>query len=147
MTATDPRWQVRVNGVLDRRLGSKQPVRSLRHFRYLCEEGYLAHLEGDRFELTDLARINLLKEIVRRRKSDGKLRVVMFDIPEKLRQNRNVFRHHLIDLGFRMKQQSVWVSSLPCEDLVGLVVKYHGLGQFVELMVGEPVPIRKTAVV
>lgn len=118
-----------------------------RNFRYLCEAGYLKRLEGDRFEVTDLTKINLLKDIVRQRKPDGRMRIVMFDIPEKLRTNRNVFRHHLVELGFRMRQQSVWVSSLPCEDLVTLVVKYHGLGQFVDLVIGESVPIRKTAVV
>ncbi|OGB73290.1 CRISPR-associated endonuclease Cas2 [candidate division Kazan bacterium RIFCSPHIGHO2_01_FULL_44_14] len=147
MYATDPRWEVKVDRSLDHRFGSRQPIRSLRSFRYLCSKGYLTHLEGDRYQLTDLARINLLQEMVKRRKPDGKWRVVVFDIPEKLRQNRNVFRHHLINLGFRMKQQSVWVSPLPCEDLVALVVKYHGLGQFVELIVGKDVPLRTTAVV
>lgn len=110
-----------------------------RSFRYLCTAGHLKLLAGDRFEITDLAKINLLREVAKQRKPDGKMRVVMFDIPEKLRANRNVFRHHLIELGFRMKQQSVWVSPLPCEDLIALVVKYRGLSQFVDVIVGKSV--------
>jgi DNA-binding transcriptional regulator PaaX len=108
-----------------------------RLFRYLQRAGYVAQIEGDRFEMTDLARINLLSEIVHSQKPDGKLRIVIFDVPEKLKRNRNFFRRHLVELGFKMRQKSVWVSPLPCEDLVRLVVRYHGLGKFVELVVGK----------
>lgn len=106
-------------------------------FQYLQRAGYIVVLGENRFEVTDLAKINLLKEIVHTRKPDGKLRIVIFDVPEKLKVSRDFFRRHLIELGFVMRQQSVWISKVPCEDLVSLVVKYHGLGKFVDLIVGE----------
>lgn len=110
---------------------------SRRTLRYLEDNDYVIGLEGNRFQVTDLARINLLKEIIKTRKPDGKLRIVIFDIPETLKRNRNFFRRHLVELGFRMRQQSVWVSPLPCEDLIRLVARYHGLGKYVELIIGD----------
>ncbi|MBN2585444.1 CRISPR-associated endonuclease Cas2 [Patescibacteria group bacterium] len=115
---------------------------SKRVFRYLKEADYLCSLGNDRFQIADEVKINLLKDLIKNRRPDGKLRIIMFDIPEKLKMNRNFFRKHLADLGFNMQQKSVWVSNLPCEDLVRLIVKYHGLAKHVDLFVGEPVPIR-----
>ncbi|AKM84662.1 MAG: PaaX family transcriptional regulator, phenylacetic acid degradation operon negative regulatory protein [candidate division Kazan bacterium GW2011_GWA1_50_15] len=112
-----------------------------RSFRYLKQAGYLVPLGENRFQITDLARINFLAELVKGRKPDGQWRIVIFDIPEKLKRSRNVFRRHLRELGFRMKQQSVWVSPLPCDDLVELVIKYHGLGRYAELLVGTTVAL------
>lgn len=108
-----------------------------RSFRYLKDAGYVHELKSRQFEVTELAQINFLKELVSKRNPDGKLRIVMFDIPEKLKRSRNIFRRHLVDLGFKMKQQSVWVSKLPCDDLVAKVVKYHRLKKYVVLVVGE----------
>lgn len=125
-----------------RRLRNSQRVGEGRSFRYLKQAGYLVQLGEDRFKITDFARINFLNELAKRRKPDGRLRVVIFDVPEKLKSNRNFFRRHLRKLGFKMRQQSVWVSPLPCDDLVALVIKYHGLGHYVELLVGKSVALR-----
>lgn len=111
-------------------------------FQYLKSAGYVRKIDNNRYSVTDLARINFLRELVSVRKSDGRLRIVMFDVPETLKRNRNFFRRHLKELGFSMKQQSVWVSGLPCEDLVREVVRYHGLGKFVALVVGEDVLLK-----
>ena len=126
----------RVNTSLQKQLDIGK-IGSRRTFRYLEDNDYVIGLEGDRFQITDLAKINLLKEMIKKRKSDGKLRIVIFDIPETLKRNRNFFRRHLVELGFKMRQQSVWVSTLPCEDLIRLVARYHGLGKYVELIVGS----------
>ncbi len=131
-----------VDTIWKKRLAKSRRAGEGRTFRYLEEASYIKRLEGDRFRVTDLAKINLLREAIKRRKPDGKLRLVLFDIPEKLKHHRNFFRKHLVELGFRMAQQSVWVSSLPCEDLVRLVIRYHGLGRYVELAVGEIVANR-----
>nr|AQS29999.1 hypothetical protein [uncultured bacterium] len=130
----DKSWQKKV--------GNSNQAGAGRTFKYLCQAKYLLELGSDRFQVTDLAKINLLQEIVKTRKPDGKLRLVIFDIPEKLKRNRNHFRRHLAEMGFKMQQQSVWVSQYPCEDLVSLVVKYHGLGKYVELIIGKLAIIR-----
>jgi len=106
-------------------------------FEYLARVGYIDKVDSNKYCLTDIGKINLLSELIKRRKPDGKLRIVIFDIPEKLRVRRNAFRRHLVELGFKMKQKSVWLSKLPCEDLVHLLIKYHGLKRFASLIVGE----------
>src|SRR5680860_748680 len=66
------------------------PKWSQRIFRYLQTEGYIEPIgESDNFYLTDLGKINTLQEIVKNRKSDGRIRAVIFDIPEKLKSKRN----------------------------------------------------------
>jgi len=137
----DNRWVV----TMDKRRRSQLLARDKNYkriFRYLKESDYLYSLGNDRFQIADEVKINLLKDLINMRKPDGKFRIIMFDIPEKLKMNRNFFRKHLVDLGFKMQQKSVWISNLPCEDLVGLVVKYHGLTKYVDLFVGDSVPIR-----
>ncbi len=125
-----------------RRRVLEQTKQYKRKFKYLEDAGYIAELGSDRFEITDEAKIGLLKELIKKRHRDGHARLVMFDIPEKLKANRNYFRKHLAELGFEMYQKSVWISDLPCEDLVKLVAKYHGLGKYVDLFVGKSVLIR-----
>ncbi|MBU2577456.1 hypothetical protein KKA69_01335 [Patescibacteria group bacterium] len=44
------------------------------------------------------------------RKWDGRWRIVIFDIEEKLRKDRDLLRRKLIELGFGMMQESVWIS-------------------------------------
>lgn len=47
---------------------------------------------------------------------DKKWRVVIFDIPEKYKRAREIFRDHLKGMGFYMLQRSVWVYPYPCFD-------------------------------
>jgi len=134
---TDGGGRFRLNNQLKKILDDGRRAETRRTFKYLRMAGYINQLEGDRFQVTDLAKINMLREVVKSRRPDGKLRIVIFDIPEKLKVNRDFFRRHLVELGFKMQQQSVWASSFPCEDLVQLVVRYHGLGKYVELVIGD----------
>ena len=133
----DPGGTIWLDKSWQKKVGNSNQAGAGRTFKYLCQAKYLLELGSDRFQVTDLAKINLLQEIVKTRKPDGKLRLVIFDIPEKLKRNRNYFRRHLAEMGFKFQQQSVWVSPCPCEDLVRLVVKYHGLGKYVELIIGK----------
>jgi hypothetical protein len=50
------------------------------------------------------------------RRWDGKWRVVLFDIPEKHKKIRDVFRMRLIQLSLYMLQDSVFASPYPCFD-------------------------------
>ena len=45
---------------------------------------------------------------------DKKWRIVIFDIPEKYKRVREIFRDHLKNMGFYMLQRSVWVHPYPC---------------------------------
>jgi len=47
------------------------------------------------------------------KKWDGKWRVIVFDIPEKLRGKRDLLRRELVGFGFMQLQRSVWVYPHP----------------------------------
>jgi DNA-binding transcriptional regulator PaaX len=108
-----------------------------RRFRYLQQAGYLKRIDDDLYQLTDLAKVNLLREIMATREVDEKSRLMLFDIPERLKQHRDMLRIQLKQAGFRMLQRSVWVADKPCEDLVWLLAKHHGVSRYAMLMVGE----------
>jgi len=44
---------------------------------------------------------------------DGKWRIIIFDVPEKIRGKRDLLRRELVGFGFRQLQQSVWVYPHP----------------------------------
>lgn len=47
---------------------------------------------------------------------DGRLRIVIFDIPENKRTVRNLFRRRLVQWGFTRWQQSVWLTKMDVTD-------------------------------
>ena len=56
-----------------------------------------------------------------RRKWDGRWRILMFDIPERRKSQRERIRETLRSIGFVLLQDSVWVYPYDCEDLVALL--------------------------
>lgn len=44
---------------------------------------------------------------------DGKWRIIIFDVPEKLRGKRDLLRRELVGFGFRRLQESVWAYPYP----------------------------------
>lgn len=53
-------------------------------------------------------------------------RIVIFDIPEKHRKFRDIFRSHLKAVGFHELQHSVFIFPFPCEkEILSLVKLYH----------------------
>ena len=61
------------------------------------------------------------KKLNNERKWDKKWRVLVFDIPESKRFDRDSIRNALISIGFLMLQNSVWVYPYNCEDIVSLL--------------------------
>lgn len=69
---------------------------------------------------------------------DGFWRIVVFDIPEKLKKIRSLLRRNLTVLGFVPWQKSVWVSPLAHERLVARFLKENNLEDYaVVLKTGE----------
>ena len=65
----------------------------------------VVELENDRYRVSDEANI-LMHTIAKER--DGIWKLVIFDIPEKQRQVRNVIRAKLVSLGFMKWQNSIY---------------------------------------
>lgn len=54
-------------------------------------------------------------------------RLVIFDIPEKLRIKREAFRGKLKELGFYPLQKSIWAYPYPCEKEIKLLREFFAL--------------------
>jgi len=67
-------------------------------------------------------------------KSDEYWRVVMFDIPNKHKWTRDIFRHKLKEMGFYQLQESVFITPYPCEKEIKLIVSALNISSFVYLI-------------
>jgi len=66
---------------------------------------------------------------------DGNWRIVLFDIPEQLKQGRDALSQKLKRLGFRPMQKSVFVFPYECKDEVDFIVEMFGLRPYVRYLV------------
>ena len=67
-------------------------------------------------------------------KWDGKWRIVIFDIPEKRRSARDLFRYNLKSWGFTSWQQSVWVTKKNCTKVLRDYIKRIGIEDWVMVL-------------
>ena len=68
------------------------------------------------------------------KKWDGKWRLVIFDIPEKMKKTREALRNKLRKLGFYQLQKSVFVFPFACHDEINFVVEFFELRPHVRTM-------------
>lgn len=64
-------------------------------------------------------------------KWDGKWRLVVWDIPEKRRQARDLLRFKLKQLGFTLWQKSIWASKINCTKALRDFIKQVGIEKWV----------------
>ena len=62
---------------------------------------------------------------------DGKWRMIIFDIPEKIRGGRNSLRWKIKELGFHELQKSVFIFPYECKDEIEFIIEYFGLRKYV----------------
>ncbi len=68
------------------------------------------------------------------KKWDGKWRLVVFDIPEKMKKAREALRDKLRKLGFYQLQKSVFVFPFACHDEINFIVEFFELRPHVRIM-------------
>lgn len=119
----------------------------------LTKEGYIRR-NGDILSINAAGR-RLLNQMVtdvhatlRKKKWDGKWRMVAFDIPERLRESRNTVRAILKRAGFAKLQHSVWIFPHECEELARLIkedpqLSHHVLYGVLE-KIGNDAELRRT---
>jgi hypothetical protein len=66
---------------------------------------------------------------------DGRWRIVLFSIPESLKDTRTLFRRKLQAFGFRSLQRSAWLYPFPCESVVNELIERLSLTNSVSLIV------------
>jgi len=64
---------------------------------------------------------------------DGRVRIFMFDIPEKQRVFRDEIRIELVSFGYKILQKSVWIGKRPLPLDFLEEIKERGLWQYVHL--------------
>lgn len=62
---------------------------------------------------------------------DGTWRIVFFDIPERLKTNRDGFAAQIKRLGFGVLQRSVFICPHPCKEEVSLLARYYTVEPYV----------------
>lgn len=70
---------------------------------------------------------------IARKKRDGKWRIIIFDIPEGRKRNRDAFRKKLIQMGCVRLQDSVFVCAFPCKNEIDFLSHYLEISDFVTL--------------
>jgi len=75
--------------------------------------------------------------IKRPKKWDGKWRIIIFDIKEKLKNNRDTLRWKLLQLGFYQIQKSVYVYSFECTNEITLLTKHLLIADSVLIMIAD----------
>ena len=68
---------------------------------------------------------------------DRKWRLVVFDIPEKLKKGRNALREKLKEMGFYELQKSVFVFPYECKDEIEFVIEFFELRKYVRFGILE----------
>lgn len=115
-----------------------------RQLSSMKQRGYLNLVEKNgqkSIEFTNKAKIKILDKIAERKKSDDKLRFVSFDIPEELKQNRNLFRRSIKRLGFKQIQKSLWVVNRNVSDLVEMAAYEFRVEKYIVYIISNKTDI------
>ncbi len=64
---------------------------------------------------------------------DGKWRLIIFDIPEDKKKNRDAFSKKLKELGCIRLQDSVYASAFPCKNEIDFLCHFLGISDYVTL--------------
>lgn len=70
---------------------------------------------------------------------DKKWRIVLFDIPETMKDARNILRERLRLLDFRELQKSVFVFPYECRDEIDFLIEFYGIRRYVRQMIVQSI--------
>lgn len=89
-----------------------------------------------RFDYDDL-------ELLKGKKWDKKWRLVIFDIPEKNKKERNALSNKLEDLGLYHLQESVFIYPYDCQNEIDFVCEFLSIGRYVNYCTVESIDKRE----
>ena len=70
---------------------------------------------------------------------DKKWRIVMFDVPEKLRRLRDSLRLHFKEIGLIELQKSVFVYPYSCENEIEFILEFYNAQKYVRFILAEKI--------
>ncbi|MFA5051389.1 MAG: hypothetical protein WC499_04755 [Patescibacteria group bacterium] len=112
--------------------------------KHLIHSGLLKKTEKNEYFLTakgisKLLELKIKKKIETKQKIKNKYFVLIFDIPEKTRFRRDLFRRHLKELGFEQIQQSVWITQYNVLEEIKALIEIFGLNRYIKFFIAEKV--------
>jgi len=115
---------------------------------YLKKRGYIKIKNLEQKKGIMLTRRGLQKALKarfkmkeKRMRKDGKYQMVIFDIPERKRKLREIFREYLQILGYKMFQQSVWICPYDVYKETEGIVRKFSLDPYVRFFLIEEIEI------
>jgi len=75
----------------------------------------------------------------KKKREDGKWAMLIFDVPEKNRKSRDLLRSVLHNLGYKMFQQSVWVTPYDVSEKTEKLLQMYNLDEFVKIFLIEEI--------
>ena len=84
----------------------------------------------------------VLEKAEKKKRKDGKWLMVIFDIPERKRKLRDLFRKNLQILGFKFFQKSIWISPYDVLEEVQRIVQKYDLEKYVKIFLIEEIEIK-----
>jgi len=78
-------------------------------------------------------------EIKKSKQWDGKWRVVLLDIPEKIKKIREAIRFHLKNLEFYEFQKSVFVHPYDCKNEIDYLIEFYDIRKFVRFIIADSI--------
>ncbi len=121
-----------------RQIDRQYLYRCLREFRDNRLISYREDQNGDtEIVLNETGKQKILRfdldklKIAKPTRWDGKWRVVIYDVPEKLKVGRETLRAKLKELGFHEWQKSVFVHPYPCRDQIDFVAEVFELRNYI----------------
>ena len=112
----------------------KQEIRNLYKSRLIESkenpDGSFAYVLTDKGKLKVLT-YHFQKMKIKKNSWDEKYRLVIFDIPEKLKKARDALRWKLKELGFFELQKSVFVFPYECKNEIDFVIEFFNLRKYV----------------
>ena len=75
----------------------------------------------------------------RKKRDDGKWTMLIFDVPEKYRKSRDLLRSILHNLGYKMFQQSVWITPYDVSEKTERLLQHYSLDEFVKIFLIEEI--------
>lgn len=122
----------------EKRLGMYKMWR-VRQIIQRLEKQKMISIKGDFISITSKGKKRLLhydlQEIKLEEKPDGKWRIVIYDVAELNKNQREAFRGMLRKLKFLPIQKSVYITPFPCEDEIEYIRQRFGIGIEVRMIV------------
>ncbi len=73
----------------------------------------------------------------KKRRKDGRWIMIIFDIPQKHQKARSLLRSILKNLGYKLFQQSVWISPYDIFEKTEKSLQFHSLDEYVRIFLVE----------